>query len=74
MNTDNKHAMNLIETDIRSEDFREDSPWPEIIAECGPKFLVMLSKKYGGDRIYIPEQDNISKASRKRAYARQCSS
>ena len=63
--------MNGIEKDIRPEDFREDSPWREIIAECGPKFLVMLSKKCGGDRIYITEYDTVTKKPRRRSYARQ---
>lgn len=65
-----EYNLNEIEEDIRPEDFRQDSPWPEIIKICGPKFLVMLAKKRGGHRLYIPDQDYISKAARRRSYTK----
>jgi len=62
------YPLTEIEKDIRPEDFREDSPWPEFIKEFGPGPMVWLSKMMQGDRPYIPDYDNMTKASRKRSY------
>jgi len=63
------YPLTEIEKDIRPEDFREDSPWPEFIKEFGPGPFAWLLKMCGGDKPYVPNYDNATKPARKRSYS-----
>jgi len=60
--------LNEIERDIRPEDFREGSFWRRFVANFGPGPLVMLAKKYGGDRVSVPSPTGIVTKPMKRDY------
>ena len=66
-----EYELNEIERDIQPEDFRDTSFWKRFVATFGPAPLVMLAKRYGGDRVSIPTPTGLVTKPMKREYVKK---
>ena len=64
------YELNEIEQDIKPKDFRQGSVYRELVAECGPKAALILSRYHGGGKLHVLAEGTVTEGARKRYYER----